>query len=354
LASALAISSIIAARAALAPAVHAEPVSAKVVAVIAAHRQDLSRTVAFSAELKPYEEADLHAKVAGYLKSISVDIGDRVKEGQTLARLDIDELREDLMHADAALKDAALNYERIQKVAEGHPGLLAQGDVDKAEAAYGMAKAQRERAATMLGYGTITAPFEGVITKRYVDPGALVQAGISSSSQAMPVVHIAKDTTLRLSFPVPESIVPEVKVGSAVDVTVEATGQHETNKIARLAGKIDTATRTMIAEVDIDNQDRRMTPGMFAAVKVVLQHKENVLALPVEALGSAGHPTVWVVNAKNELEERPVTIGMKTDSDVEVLSGVKEGESVVFGSRNALTLGMPVKPKSVAVAQAHE
>lgn len=337
------------------PTVHAEgPSAAKVVAVVAAHRADLSRAVTYSAELKPYEEADLHAKVAGYLKTISVDIGDRVKEGQTLARLDIEELREDLMHADAALKDASLNYERIEKVAAGHPGLLAQGDVDKAEAAYGMAKAERERAATMLGYATITAPFEGVITKRYVDPGALVQAGTNSSSQAMPVVHVAMDTKLRLSFPIPESVVPEVKVGTPVDITVEATGQHEENKVARLAGKLDTATRTMNAEVDIDNRDHRMTPGMFAAVKVILQRRDNVLALPVEAISAGEHPTVWLVNAKSQLEERPIKIGMRTDNDVEILSGLQEGDIVIFGSRSALTLGMQVKPKTIAVAQAHE
>jgi RND family efflux transporter MFP subunit len=337
------------------PAVHAEgTAAAKVVAVVTAHRADLSRAVTYSAELKPYEEADLHAKVAGYLKTINVDIGDRVKEGQTLARLDIDELREDLMRADAALKDESLNYERIQKVATGHPGLLAQGDVDKAEAAYAMAKAQRERAATMLGYATISAPFEGVITKRYVDPGALVQAGTNSSSQAMPVVHIAMDTKLRLVFPVQESVVPEVKVGTPVDITVEATSQHEQNKIARLAGKLDTATRTMNAEVDVDNHDHRMTPGMFAAVKVILERRDNVLTLPVEAIGAGAHPTVWLVNSKSQLEERPIKIGMRTDNDVEVLSGVQEGDTVIFGSRSALTLGMSVKPKTVAVAQAHD
>ena len=338
----------------LGTAAHAEATTAKVVAAVAAHRGDLSRAVTYSAELRPYEEADLHAKVAGYLKTISVDIGDRVKEGQTLARLDIDELREDLMHADAALKDAQLNYERIEKVSQGHPGLLAQGDVDKAEAAYGMAKANREHAATMLGYGTISAPFEGVVTKRYVDPGALIQAGTNSSSQAMPVVHLAMDTKLRLSFPIPESVVPEVKVGGLVDITVQATGQQEHNKIARLAGKLDTATRTMDAEVDIDNRDHRMTPGMFAAVKVILQHKENVLTLPVEAVSGDTKPTVWLVNAKSQLEERPIKIGMRTDSEVEVLSGITDGDNVVFGSRGALTLGMLVKPKTVAVAQAHE
>ncbi|MHB1207561.1 MAG: efflux RND transporter periplasmic adaptor subunit [Rhodospirillaceae bacterium] len=323
--------------------------AAKAVAVVPALRHDLSRAIKFSAELRPYEEVDLHAKVAGYLKTISVDIGDRVKEGQVLARLDIEELREDLQHSDAAFRDASLNYDRIQEVVKGHPGLLAQEDVDKAETVYAMAKANREHAATMLGYATITAPFSGVVTKRYVDPGALIQTGANSSSQAMPLVHIANDTTLRLDFPVPESVVPLVKVGAPVDIAIEATGQSARSKVTRLAGKLDISTRTMMAEVDLDNHDGRITPGMYAAVSLVVEHKDGVVTLPIEAVSAGAKPTVWVVNAKGELEERPVVVGMRTDDQAEIVSGIAEGEKAVFGSRNALTLGARVTPKSVTM-----
>jgi RND family efflux transporter MFP subunit len=321
--------------------------SARPVAVVDVKRGDLMRTATFSAELNPYQEADLHAKVAGYLKTINVDIGDRAKKGDVLAMLDIAELRDDLSHARAAYHDADLNYQRIRQVVAARPGLLAQAEVDNAEASFEMAKANLERAQTMYGYATIAAPFDGVITKRYVDPGALVQAGTNSNSQALPVVHIADDTTLRLLFPVPEALVPQISVGTPVDVSVEATGQHISSKIARITGKLDTSTRTMETEVDLDNHDHRMTPGMYADARVVLQSKHNVMVLPIQAVSAGEKPTVWVVDKTGALQERPVELGMKTDKDVEVVNGVAQGDQVVIGSRSVLALGSHVVPKQV-------
>jgi multidrug efflux pump subunit AcrA (membrane-fusion protein) len=99
--------------------------------------------------------------------------------------------------------------------------------------------------------------------------------------------------------------------------------------------------------VDLDNRDHHMTPGMYAEAKVVLQHKTNVLSLPIQAVSAGDTPTVWMVNASDQLQERPVVLGMRTDRDVEIVSGVKEGDQVVFGSRSILTLGSRVAPKQV-------
>jgi len=320
----------------------------KPVAVVKVERGDLVRDITFSAELRPYEEADLHAKVAGYLKTINVDIGDQVKAGQTLATLDVPELRDDLARDDAALHDATLDFDRLKEVVRQRPGLLAQQDIDRAQATFEMAKANRERAATMLSYATITAPFTGIITRRYVDPGALIQAGTNSNSQSMPVVHIAENTVLRLIFPAPEAVVPQIKVGTPVEVAIEATGTKFLGKIARMAGKLDTSTRTMDTEVDIDNRDLRMTPGMYTSARVILEKKTGALELPIQAISTDQKPTVWRVNDKGEIEEIPVVLGMKTDARVEIISGLNGGDEVVFGNRNATGIGKKVQPKLVS------
>ncbi len=322
--------------------------SAKPVAVAVVKREDLSRSVTLNAELSPYQEADLHAKIAGYLKTITVDIGDQVKAGQVIARLDIDELNDDLARSSAAYHDAKLEYDRINQVNKKRPGLLAQEEVDKAYAAYEMAKANQEKSKTLLDYATITVPFDGVVTKRFADPGAMIQAGVNSSTQAMPIVHIADNTKLRLEFPVPESVVSQIHVGTPVEVIVQSTGQTFQSSIARLAGKIDSATRTMQTEVDLDNKDHRITPGMYASVKLDLEQKGAVLALPIQAVSIGDKPNVWLVNEKQEIEERPVTIGLQTADKVEITSGLNEGDQVIFGSRGIVAIGMKVEPKPIA------
>ena len=317
----------------------------KSVAVAIVTLGNLANNITLSAELKPFQETDIHAKIAGYLKKLTVDIGDKVVAGQVIATLDIDELKDDLARATAVYNDAKLDYDRISSVIKQHPNLLAQEDVDKAKSAYEMAKANQDKAKTLFEYATISAPFAGVITKRYVDVGAMIQAG---SSQAMPIVHIADNTKLRLIFPVPESVVPQIKVGNPVAVTVAATGQNIDGKITRIANKVDSSTRTMETEVDIDNQDQRITAGMYAAVKVALEQKNAVLTLPIQAVSSTDKPNVWLVNEQHEIEEKPVTLGLRTADKVEILSGLKENEQVVFGSRGAFSVGMKVEPKIMA------
>lgn len=319
----------------------------KPVAVALVKRESLARGITLSAELRPFQEADLHAKVSGYLKTIAVDIGDQVKTGQVIATLDIEELKDDLDRAKAAYHDAKLDYDRVSVVIKKRPGLLAQEEVDKAQAAYEMAKANMERARTFLDYATITAPFDGIVTKRYVDPGALIQASTGSGTPALPIVHIAENDRLRLDFPVPESAVSQVRVGSPVEVMVQATGQSIKSKVARIAGKIDSSTRTMATEVDIENQDRRITPGMYASVKVDLEQKNGVLALPIQAVTSGDKPNVWRVNANNEIEECPVTLGLQTADQVEIVNGLNENDRVIFGSRGSLAIGMKVEPKPI-------
>jgi RND family efflux transporter MFP subunit len=318
----------------------------KTVAVARVTREDLARSVSLTAELKPYQDINVHAKVAGFVKEMKVDIGDEVKAGQVIATLDIAEQQADMAKADATYNEAKLDYNRIQGVIHKRPGLLAQDEVDKAKATYEVAKAEREHVQALNDYATITAPFNGIITKRFADKGALIQAGTASNTQAMPLVHLSDNTRLRLEFPVPESIVPLIKVGTPVDVTVQATNDTLHSKVVRISGMIDSATRTMEVEVDLDNPDLRLTPGMYASVHIDLNTQAGSLAVPVQAIAGQDKPTLWVVNAQNKVEERLVTLGIQTPDKVEILSGVSEGEMVIFGSRT-VSLGAPVNPKLV-------
>ncbi|MES1980874.1 MAG: efflux RND transporter periplasmic adaptor subunit, partial [Pseudomonadota bacterium] len=322
--------------------------SAHPVAVVEVARSDLARTLHLTAELMPYQDIDVYAKVAGYLRSINFDIGDRVRAGQVIARLDLPEQRADYEKAKADFEIARLDSDRLDAVAAKKPGLVAQQEIDDTHAALRVTKAKLDYASTILGYAIITAPFDGVITKRWANTGALIQTGTSSST-AVPIVRLAQSTRLRLVFPVPESAVTQIYVGVPVSVTVAATGQTLQGKIVRFARKLDDATRTMNAEVDFDNSSLRITPGMYATVDLTLDAKKNVLVLPPQAVAGKDNPTVLAVNANRKTEERPVKLGLQTTDKVEILSGLAEGDLVVFGSRGSVGVGSVVDPKPVGV-----
>jgi RND family efflux transporter MFP subunit len=324
---------------------------APIVSVVKVVRSNLAEEIALSAELVPYQKAILYAKVSGYLKTINVDIGDQVKTNEILAQLEVPELKDDLANRKAQHDIAKLVYDRIKAVPVDHPGLIAQEDIDKAKADLEMAQASYEHAKTLISFATIIAPYDGIITKRFVDEGALIQVGTSSSTQAQPVVEVAENTKLRLVFPVPEANVTAVKVGNQAQITIQSTGEKLTGKIARMADQVDFNTRTMRTEIDIDNTSLTMKPGMYAAVKLFLHETNNSLAVPTQAVDLLSNsPNVWVVNEKGKVEKRPVTIGVKTPDQIGIMSGVKEGEIVVFGNRDLIKEGMMVIPKLISTA----
>jgi RND family efflux transporter MFP subunit len=200
----------------------------------------------------------------------------------------------------------------------------------------------------MMAYTTIAAPFAGVVTKRGADPGALVQAGTSSSSQ-LPLVDIAEDKRLRLIFPVPESAVSLVKVGAVVHVVVGSIGARFDAKVSRFSGKVDRATRTMSTEAEIDNTDGRFTPGMYASVSLVLRESKDAITVPVQAIAAGEKTKVLAVNGTGVVEERVVKLGLETPAQDEILSGLAPGEQVIVGSRSGIQVGQKVTPKVIEV-----
>ncbi len=345
------------------------------VAVAKVIREDLMQELVVEAELRPYEEIDLHAKVAGYLEKINVDIGDRVEAGQLLATIEVPELADDITRGEATLKrseqevkraqaayeESHLAYNRLLAVDKSQPNLVAQQEIDTAqgkdlvaESTLAAAKDQVEvtraelnKLKTMLKYSRITAPFSGVITKRYADPGALIQAGISSSTQAMPLVRLSQNDRLRLAFPVSVSFVSKINIGDPVEIRVDSINRVLTGKVARSTRKVETATRTMEVEVDIANTDLALIPGMYASVLLRLDRRDKALVVPVEAVSRQKIATVFVVNPQNRIEEHTISLGLETPHKLEVLAGLRENDLVMIGSRTQVKAGQQVEPKLI-------
>lgn len=343
-----------------APVVATQAASAQPIAVVKVGREDLFNEVPIPAEFRPYMEVELHAKVSGFVDQMYVDIGDRVKAGQLLATLEVPELRDEHDRAVASekravadYKDAHLVYTRLQAVEKEHPNLVAQQELDAAEAkdstteaAIAAAKAEREKYETLLGYTKITAPFTGVITKRYADPGALIQAGISSDTQSMPLVRLSDNYRLRLDFPVSLAYVKDIHVGDSVDVRVESLGNKTfTGVISRSTDKVDDETRTLRTEIEVANPNLELVPGMYAQALLKVQKHALALSVPIEVISFEKQPNVYVVNQAQQIEERPVTLGLETPDRCEILSGLKEGDLVMIGPRSKVKVGQKVEPK---------
>jgi RND family efflux transporter MFP subunit len=340
---------------------------ARAVSVVVARRTALRNTLTLSGEFKPFQEVDLHAKVAGYIRTISVDVGDRVHTGQVLAVLEIPELVAQLQEAEASLDrsrsahDTAHSaFERLKQVSETRPGLIAAQELEdayardkQAEAQVAQASAGQRQASALSDYSRITAPFSGVITKRFADTGALIQAGTSSNTQAMPVVRLAEDDRLRLVLPVPESAVSRIHVGTVVQVRVPALDRTLEGRVARLSDDLDRQTRTMETEIDVANSNASLVPGMYAETVLDLVRKDSSLTVPIQAVSRNGaETTVLLVGAGNRVEQRHVTIGMDTAQRLEILTGLSEGDRVVVGAGGQVRPGDEVRPQPIEESKA--
>jgi RND family efflux transporter MFP subunit len=360
-------------------------------------KKSLGRQITLSSELVPFQEIDVYAKEAGYVKNLYVDYGTHVKQGQLMATLEIPELEAQLQVDEADIKNANnevtrsqhelaryqalykalhLEYTRLNGVFESQPGLVAQQEVDDAqgkdlaassqvdagqaalEAAQSQlaaAKAKLIHDQSLYDYSKITAPFSGVVTDRYANLGALVQAGIGSSTQAMPIVRLSQDDLFRLVIPVPESYVRFIRVGDPVDVRVPSLNRTFPGKVARFSVDVRVDTRTMHTEVDVRNPNHVLVPGLYAEATLTLEHREDIATVPVQALNhEADKTTVWVVDQEGRVEDRPVQTGLMTASYAEIVSGLNDGEQVVVSDRSGLKNGERVHPKNVAVLEYNE
>jgi RND family efflux transporter MFP subunit len=211
-------------------------------------------------------------------------------------------------------------------------------------------RVKREHDQVLSDYAKIRAPFAGVVTQRYANQGALLQAGTNSSTQAMPLVRLSEDDVFRLVIPVPESYVRYISIGDPVSVEVSSLGKTFTGKVARFSVDVVADTRTMHTEVDVPNRDGSLVPGLYAEATLSLEQKKNVLSAPLQAINRSGdQATVFVVGPGNKLEVRPVTLGIQTASDAEILSGLSDDNLLVVSDRSGLKAGQVVNPKVIEI-----
>ena len=348
----------------------------------------LTNDLVLTAEFVPYQDVDVMAKVAGYVKNIRVDIGDHVRQGGLLATLEVPELQDEMgkaiagvsaaqaniLTAEGAVKRAEagaaiahLSYQRILDVSTKNAGLVPRQEVDVAqshdlEASAQLASAQselraakeglteatseRSRTEAMLAYATIRAPFTGVVTKRYANTGSMIQAGTASQTQAMPIVQLAQNDLLRLIFPVPVNDAAQIRNGQQVSVNVVTLGKTFPGTITRYADTLQTSTRTMSTEVDVPNPKGLLIPGMYAEVRLHEASGTNVLSVPldgVEGLGGNAESAYLVRDGKVVVV--PVTTGVQTPTRVQILSGVQQGDTVIVGRHTTLSAGEKVNPQ---------
>jgi RND family efflux transporter MFP subunit len=356
------------------------------VAVAIAHTGSIANQLTVAGVFQPFQEIDVHGKVSGYIRHIYVDIGDRVHKGQTLAVLEVPELQAEVAGAQAGVTQtqqnigrlgnevsmeqanyAAVhaNYTRLKQASDQQPGLVAAQELDDAlakdrsaasqvdaaksavaaaQGQLGVSRAENLRVTSMEQYATITAPYNGVITMRYADTGALIPAGTAEGlNQA--VVRLAQSDVLRLRMPVPERDVPLVHVGSQVTVHVQATGQQFPGTVVRFTRDVSNSTRTMLTEVDVNNPDLTLTPGMYADVTFNLEQKNDALLVPVSAIIQGDQPSVMLVDSNHRVRKQPVVLGISGANSQEITSGLQAGDNVIIGGQSELQPGEQVIPQ---------
>ncbi|MGC1297512.1 MAG: efflux RND transporter periplasmic adaptor subunit, partial [Alloacidobacterium sp.] len=329
-----------------------------------------------------------HAKVSGYIRHIYVDIGDKVHEGEVLAVLEVPELdaqlkgtvaevahskdeitraQHEVLRAQAEHTSLHADYLRLKQASAAQPGLIAEQELDDAQskdlaaeaqvdaskAAFAAAQRQaevagadNERVGDLADYTKVTAPLDGVVIWRYADTGALIQAGTSSDVQSLPVVKLSQSNLLRLRLPVPEDAVQFIHEGALVNVHVGAVNRSLAGKVVRFTRDVSLSTRTMETEVDVENKDLSLSPGMYANATLELERKENVPTIPVQAVIKNGdQATVLVVDSQNRVQSRYVQLGLQGSILAEVKSGLSDGDRVITGGQSKYQVGETVKPQ---------
>ena len=358
-------------------------------ATVAAVKQgSIVHTLNLAGQFQPYQVIDVHAKVSGYIRHIYVDIGDKVRQGQILAVLEVPELsaqlkgtvaevasrkdeiaraHQEVLRAQSEHASLHANYTRLKQASASQPGLIAEQELDDAQSKdlaseaqidaaksalsaagqnFDVAGADNERVGALEDYTRVVAPIDGVIIWRYADTGALIQAGTASDIQSLPVVKLSQSSLLRLRIPVPEDAVEFIHVGAQVNVQVDAVHRTLVGKVVRFTRDISLATRTMQTEIDVENKDLSLTPGMYANTTIELERRDHVLTIPVQAVITNGNQSsALIVDSQNHVQTRNLTLGLQGSNLVEVKNGLAEGDRVITGGQSNYQVGETVKPK---------
>jgi membrane fusion protein (multidrug efflux system) len=351
---------------------NAGPAAPQTVEVVKVVEQPLDVTLSLPGELTAFQTVALYSRVTGFVKTIAVDRGSRVRAGQQLATLEAPELVAQKSEAQSKVQSAeaqlaavrskaeatASTYERL-KAASATPGVVAGNDVvlaqkaveaDQGQIAAGQQNVEAARQALksvsdMEGYLRITAPFSGVVTERNVHPGALV-GPTGGPGTATPIVRIVESNRLRLVIPVPEAYTAGVTNGTSLTFTVAAyPGQTFTGTVSRISQSVDVATRTMAVELDVNNGDGRLAPGTFCQVKWPVRRTEPSLLVPTGSVASTTGRTFVIRVRGGRTEWVDVKTGLTSGPLVEVFGDLQPGDEIAARGTDELKAGASVQVK---------
>jgi membrane fusion protein, multidrug efflux system len=327
------------------------------VAVVTPNRGNAVRSITLPGDMVGFYESSLYSKVTGYLQNISVDKGDWVKKGEVLATIEVPELQQRVARAEASLDVQRLTYQRLEQVWKSDPRLVARQDVDIAQGKYLEAKADVDELQALVSYTKIIAPFDGIVTGRFVDPGALIRAGGDQPSfsaeegsahptgTASPVVSLAMIDTMRIYVYVPQGVVGFIKRGTPATLTIQDHPKHSyTGEVTRYSDSLDLSTRTMLTEVDLQNPRHDLYPGMYANVTLQLERHPDVIQVPDSAIGESTTGNYVLTVRDGKLTRKEITVGIRTGHVVEVTGGLDGSEQLLTAVDPSLIIGQSVTP----------
>jgi RND family efflux transporter MFP subunit len=303
-----------------------------------------------------FTDTPIYARTNGYLKSWYFDIGARVQKGQLLAEIETPEIDQQLQQAQADFETAQANLELAKTTADRWQFLVKSGSVSKQEtdqavsnlaatkAAANASAANVRRLEELQSFEKVYAPFDGVITARNTDVGDLIDAG--ASAQPRQLFHMASIHVLRVYVPVPEVYAPAARPGASAILTLdEYPGETFHGKLARTSDSIDTSSRTLLVEVDVDNPAGKLLPGAYVFVRLKLPVEGRSVTVPSNTLlfRREGLEVGVVRNSKADLV--PVKIGRDYGSTVEIVSGLQASDAVILDPADSLITGTPVQVK---------
>ncbi len=313
------------------------------VTAVHAHRGEIYRFITLPGEVVPLFQVTLFAKVSGYLETLTVDKGDFAKAGDLIAEIEVPELRATRVRHEAEVVLAEAVFQKLNATTP----MTDEGrkDLAVAKGKLAVAEANLQYTTSMLNYARITAPYDGIVTRRFVDPGAFIPApNAADTPEAAAIINFTDFKTLRMQVPVPETEVPHIVHGQPVEMVVDALpGRRFQGNVTRFYYALDGRTKTMLTEIQIPNPELELRPGMLFTARIRIEKREAALLLPVAALVREKSNTFVFTVVAGRATKVPVTTGFEDGKKVEIASGVKLEDLVIMAGQQSLRDGQPVQ-----------
>ncbi len=322
-----------------------KPPSPVSVQLVVPKRGEIARTITLPTfRVLALQEATLYAKVSGYLKALTVDKGDHVKAGQLLAEIEVPELLAEEAQYVAEAQVAHTNYQRMAEARQKAPDLVVPQSIDDLRGQWEVAEAKLRRTRTLLQYARISAPFTGIITSRFVDPGAFIPAATAGATpQSAALLTLMDYSRVRVQAYVPEPEVPFIRNGTPVKISLEELpGRTFSGSVTRFAHALDPSTRTMLAETEVNNPEGELRPGAYASVQIELERNLNALLVPVQALLVEKAGTSVFTIADGKAKKTPVQVGFNDGTNAEIIRGIEANQPVILLGKQLLNDGQAV------------